>query len=327
MATLILEFSGAPLLVGDRDRLMRILSFLSSPRPIGTTPEHGSLAVMFGVLVFLLSLIVAGLAFLSGQDASSAHEEAPLRVVIPSEISNWGSPLIPLQGIRAADTPNTTAKVLAVQQALKHFSDVVRVEPVQPSDLPLPREKGTNSGHASFAPVTITLAVFLKAGASVTPSEIQASLRRIAPDIAVEETPKVPTLNVRAGIIAVGGILLMGLILVVILVTRASLRASYATLDTLRLMGARNGYVSKIFQRQILKAALIGGGVGVLLAAPVLGAFFSALNLGEHAATDGSLLHRCVGAVLVVPVGVALVSVLVSRLTVLQHLRRLDDQR
>lgn len=307
---------------------MRISFLLNSPRSVGATSGQNGLSLILGVLTFLLSFVTAGLALLSTSNIFRASEETRMRVIIPSEMTDWTAPLLPLRGIRTPGGQSTAAKVLSVRQILLRFPGVIRVEPVQESEIPssFPAE-GTVQALPSeaFPQTTVALDVFFPAETSTTSQDVQASLQRISSDIQVESVPQTQKLNVRSILISVNAVLLLGLILVVALVTRSALRAAYATLDTLRLMGAQNGYVAKIFQGQILRAAIGGGLIGVVCVIPTLWAFFVAIKtVRPEAIVDPALLWRGVGMVTAVPVIVALISVWVSNLTVLQHLRKLD---
>lgn len=309
---------------------MRVSAFVTSSRLVGRIPGRRGLVVLFGVLTFLLSLTVAGLALLSGQDFFSEQKDGQLQVFIPAETPNWTSPLISLQGIRTAEAPDVTAKVLAVQQVLSNFPSILRVEPVQPHDVSIfphsdEGERKSPQSRTFFSPKTIVLEAFFKRGVPLNLQQIQTSLQRVSPDITVEILSSPSALSVRGGMIAGGGLLVTGLILIVVLVTKAALRGFYATLDTLRLMGARNGYIAEIFQEQFWRIALWGGCIGAGGAALFLGAVFMALrSVGALEGAGHSFFIRCTGAVVAVPVVVALIGVLVSRLTVLRHLKQLD---
>lgn len=314
---------------------MRLLSFFLSPLPVGPQPGGRRLAVVFGVLVFLLTFVVAGLALFGTRafwQEAAETSVLQMRVTIPSEKA-WMPPLPPLTGPASggkapALTSSTAAKVLAVQQALTRLPGVVRVEPSQEVAKVPPQAPEALSALPEATCLTFTLT---PGAHSAKASDVQQQLRRIAPDITVEEVPQAKAgfaghgLGLRRVVIAIGGLLLLCLILVAALVTKSPLQASYATLDTLRLMGAQNGYIARIFQNQILKSALAGGLVGMVLAAGTLYILMKALK-GFGLELDSAALHHLSGTVLAVPLGVTLIALLVSRITVLRHLRQLDER-
>ncbi|MGH6983501.1 MAG: cell division protein FtsX [Stellaceae bacterium] len=111
--------------------------------------------------------------------------------------------------------------------------------------------------------------------------------------------------------------------------TRTGLAVHRDTIELLHLMGARDAYVARQFERQALRLALIGGVIGLVLAAAALLALSQATNaaafLGDSVTLLPALhLRGWNWAVLaMLPVVAGLVSMATARLTVLTTLRRL----
>lgn len=111
--------------------------------------------------------------------------------------------------------------------------------------------------------------------------------------------------------------------------TRTGLAVHHDTIELLHLMGARDAYVARQFERQALRLALVGGVIGLVLAAAALLALSQATNaaafLGDSVTLLPALhLRGWNWAVLaVLPVVAGLVAMATARLTVLTTLRRL----
>jgi len=111
--------------------------------------------------------------------------------------------------------------------------------------------------------------------------------------------------------------------------TRAGLAVHRDTIELLHLMGARDGYVARQFERQALRLALIGGVAGLVLATAALLALSQATNaaafLGDSVTLLPALhLRGWNWAVLAaLPIVAGLVAMATARLTVLTTLRRL----
>lgn len=111
--------------------------------------------------------------------------------------------------------------------------------------------------------------------------------------------------------------------------TRTGLAVHRDTIELLHLMGAHDAYVARQFERQALRLALIGGAIGLALAAAALMALSQAANasafLGDSVTLLPALhLRGWNWAVLaVLPLIAGLVAMATARLTVLTTLRRL----
>lgn len=126
-------------------------------------------------------------------------------------------------------------------------------------------------------------------------------------------------------LVLIGGIAVIG----VSFATRTGLAVHRDTIELLHLMGARDSYVAHQFERQAMRLAVIGGVIGLVLAAAALFALSQAANaaafLGDSVTLLPALhLRGWNWAVLaVLPVIAGLVAMATARLTVLTTLRRL----
>jgi len=126
--------------------------------------------------------------------------------------------------------------------------------------------------------------------------------------------------------LAVGLVLLMigATAATVVLAARASLNTHGQTIEILHLMGATDPQIARLFQRRIALDVLFGGLLGLSIALVVLvliGGRVSAIGselLGAATLPEGGWL-----VLMGLPLGGALLAVLVARVTILRALGRL----
>lgn len=110
--------------------------------------------------------------------------------------------------------------------------------------------------------------------------------------------------------------------------TRTGLAVHRETIELLHLIGARDTYVARQFERQALRLALVGGTIGLALTAAALMALSQAANASAFLGYSVTLLpalhlHGWNWVVLaVLPLIAGLVAMATARLTVLTTLRR-----
>ncbi|WP_333833939.1 cell division protein FtsX [Rubrimonas sp.] len=128
--------------------------------------------------------------------------------------------------------------------------------------------------------------------------------------------------------LALGSIALMGgaLAAMVAAAARASLAGAASTVRTLRLLGAQDGFVARVFERPIAWRALAGGAVGAAaaaLAAAALPDFDVAEALGA-ASEPGAPSGMALRAVALAPLAAAATAWATARLSILSLLRRIE---
>jgi cell division transport system permease protein len=217
---------------------------------------------------------------------------------------------------------------------LKGMSGVTNVQRVDPEKLKtmLKVWTGDTSTNIDFPLPTLLDVEFDNAQLADT-DIIKQRLRTISSDISVENHSNWSQKLVIFGkslklvTILIGSFILFCAAIIVILVTKSALQAYYSTLDILRLLGAKDSYIAKIFQNQVLKSSFYGGIYGVMFAIPAVYAFMIVIKrLGLEGLYWNSMLWRIIAVVSVIPLAVALLGVIVSRVTVLVHLRILDGK-
>jgi cell division transport system permease protein len=115
-------------------------------------------------------------------------------------------------------------------------------------------------------------------------------------------------------------------VLTVIFTTRAGLAVHRDVIELLHLMGARDGYIARQFQRQAMRLGLRGGAAGIALALMTLLALAQAgAALGSAGPALPSLALRPLqlAALALLPLAAACLAMLAARLTVMRALARM----
>ncbi|MCC7276292.1 MAG: hypothetical protein IT561_26735 [Alphaproteobacteria bacterium] len=161
-------------------------------------------------------------------------------------------------------------------------------------------------------------------------ARLMAALARVGPDISVDDHRQwldrllAWVMAVRLGAVAVLACAVVGIVLTVALATRAALAIHRDVIEILHMIGAQDGYIARQFQRQALWMGLRGGLAGAALAAGLIyfvGTWGAGLQPGLLPAL--ALGPREWAALAAMPVGAALIAVVVARLVVLRALRRM----
>lgn len=304
---------------------MQNFSFFRRTIPLASRYNKGGLTLIFTFLVFLLVFVVSCmLLFGCGFHKWGASESSNLTVEIPLNFTEAAAAPAAMQ--------QHQQQVAAVTQILQRMPGVQDVQPVSPEKLRsmLAQWAGETNLNQNFAlPTLLDVKVDIYKIGSV--EALTQQLRNVAANIRVEnhsvwaQKLMLFSHSLQTITVLVGGFVLLCVSIIVALITRTSLQAYYATLDTLRLLGAKDAYVARIFQSQVGRSSAIGGSVGGALAVPtVYGLLLMMRSLGLSGIGWNTALLHVMWAVVLVPLVVYLLSVIISRITVLTCLRRLD---
>ncbi|HKR18801.1 MAG TPA: FtsX-like permease family protein [Stellaceae bacterium] len=190
---------------------------------------------------------------------------------------------------------------------------------LSPADLELPRLIDVRLDPGGRADLAALRAQLAKASPGATLDDHQLWLDSLA------RFARSAELTAIAILVLIGGVAVVS----VSFATRTGLAVHRDTIELLHLMGARDSYVARQFERQALRLALIGGAAGLVLAAAALLALSQAASaaafLGDSVTLLPALhLRGWNWAVLaVLPIVAGLVAMATARLTVLTTLRRL----
>lgn len=298
---------------------MTLFAFSRRTIPVGSKQNTHSLSLMFSVLIFLLSFVIVCVFLFSHGFSSWGQRTYKITVEIP-------------MGLQGQEPGIHAQKVREVIQGLKNYPGVVSLQQVEPEKLRemLKSWTGEQVNSSSF-PVPTLLDVSLDPRQKVDLDILRQRLRAYSADITLEDhnvwSQKLVAFSHSLHLVTllIGAFILLCVTLVVGLVTKSSLQAYSETLDILRLLGAKNVYIARIFQRQILISAFWGGLWGVALSIPTTYAFIMMMKyLGLGGLAWGHVLWPLLGCVLVVPFIVTFIGLFVSKLTIVFHLRSLD---
>ena len=272
----------------------------------------------------LLMVFLAGLALAAVMDLERA-------------LARWDASLTGTLTVElpAASSPNDKSldaalAVLHAAPGIKSATPIDRdataklIEPwlgaaLSPADLELPRLIDVRLDPGGRADLAALRAQLAKASPGATLDDHQLWLDSLA------RFARSAELTAIAILVLIGGVAVVS----VSFATRTGLAVHRDTIELLHLMGARDSYVARQFERQALRLALIGGAAGLVLAAAALLALSQAASaaafLGDSVTLLPALhLRGWNWAVLaVLPIVAGLVAMATARLTVLTTLRRL----
>lgn len=162
-------------------------------------------------------------------------------------------------------------------------------------------------------------------------SEAHRVLSQIAPGIRIESHAKwqqtlvILARSLRTLSYIVIAFIALTIFVIVSLMTRASLNVHSDIINVLRLMGARNRYIASYFQNSSFWLCLKGGLMGLIIAIPTvifMGWLSRHLGMPQFFTAEPGIASWVFIALL--PVIIACIAMLVSRLAVIGTLMRLD---
>jgi cell division transport system permease protein len=288
------------------------LPFASKPperRLLAESPVAGPMPWVLAIMVFLTVLAGAGTLALAAAVGALGHQVA-------------GGATIQ---IVEADRPGREAQTAAAISAAKAVAGVRNV--VRVPDAELSRLIEPWLGPAEQALPQPTMIDVELAGPQSLPS-LRAAVMRVAPSARIDGhaswlAPITDLLGALQGL-AIALILLMGVATgaSVVLAARAALNTHRETIDVLHLLGATDLQIARLFQRRLALDAMVGGALGFVGGAAVLLMLRGQVSaLGSGLAESARLGSTGWLALLLAPVGVALLATLVARLTVQRALR------
>ena len=177
--------------------------------------------------------------------------------------------------------------------------------------------------------------VRVAAGGALDVGALRAKLTSAAPRAVLDDHQQwldrlyTLALSVEAAALAIVAMVSAASVLTVVFTTRAGLAVHRDVIELLHMMGARDRYIARQFQREALRLAFTGGVGGLILAAVTIWALGHAADavaiFGEEAALLPAmrLLPWQWGALVLLPVAAGIAAMVTARLTVLRALARL----
>lgn len=269
-----------------------------------------ALMVYLAALALAVSLILSGLA------------------------RRWDSELTAGMTVQVAPTGTANARELdervrKVMDLLSSSAFVANASRLSDADARALVEPWLGEGAlVSELPLPVLIDVRLADGANVV--DLSEQLNRAAPFVTVEDPARwlgdLRRLARTVQAVSVGIIALIGGAGVISIIFAAS--SGFAVhrqeVELLHVMGATDGYVAGQFQTHMLRQALLGGGVGFLLALATLwGLEQAGEGMGASLLPDMAMSLRDWAWLPVVPLVAALLAALTARLTVMRALGRL----
>ena len=278
-------------------------------------PSARFLPWVIAVMVFLAALAMIGAFALDGlvRDwRDSARDTATVQIAFDE----------------AADMDRLVTTALDLLRSTPGVAAANSLDEAQVADLlePWLGDTGVDAG----LPLPRLIDVQFAAGGSIDIAALQAKLRAAVPGATLDDHASwLARLIVLArGVqwLALGIVVVIGAatVAIIIFATRAGLAAHREAIEVLHLIGARDGYIARQFQRHCLMLALKGGMPGGVVAALVL-----ALITNLAGRLDVPLLGPAeLGVVgwsvfIVLPVLAGLLAMFTARATVLRTLRRM----
>lgn len=116
------------------------------------------------------------------------------------------------------------------------------------------------------------------------------------------------------------------IILVVIsLITKFTLMAYRPIVDSLRLMGANNGFIASQFQKQAFKSSFLGSSCGIVIGILIIYSLISLSHLFELPVFSSAFFTmKSFLYLLLFPIAISLLSIIIARLTVIYTLYLLE---
>lgn len=290
---------------------------LRSDLPLGADAAARFLPWIVGAMVYLAALALAS-AFAVNLAIGSWRADITGELTV--EVPAFGD----------LDDAARQTRLDAVVAALLAVDEVEGAELIGPEEVRRLLEPwlGPDAAAADL-PLPDLVAVTLAPGASVDLPGLEAKLGEAAPGARIDDhrgwIDRIDRIGVLVELLTGAVVLLVSgaAALAVVFVTRTGLDIHRQTVDLVHLLGARDGYIARLFERHALAFGFVGGILG--LAAAV--ATISAIGLAASRAGAGLLPAVHLGlshwlALACLPFAAAAVAMLTARWTVLRTLAR-----
>jgi cell division transport system permease protein len=270
-----------------------------------------------------LTLIIALMVYLAGLALAAA-------LLLTATAERWDRGLAGTLTVQLpADQAAQMGPVLALLRASPGIAKATPLDQTRSAAL---LEPWLGSGpEIAELPLPRLIDVRITPGERVDLDDLRRRLADTAPGAALDDHRRWldPLLRAAAAIrLAAAAVLVLvagAAVLTVVFTTRAGLAVHHGVIEVLHLIGARDGYVARQFERQALRLGFRGGLVGLGLAVLTLAGVLYAGRTGVAPRLLPTLSFGAVEwlALAALPFGAALVAMLTARLTVLRALRRL----
>ncbi len=314
-------------------------SYVLRDIPLDQESGRRHIPVLMGLLVFLL-IIVFTAAITIGSALHKWQNPGGQKVTIEilegntvAALTQTGASTTPISAEQAALTPNNTPiDIEKIKNTLRTIPGVSSFEVLDHEKLMLLLQPWVgDTGNLTDLKMPLLIDVELDTRVPFQVSEAHRILSQVAPGVRIESHAKwqqtLVTLaqSLRALSYIIIGFIALTIFVIVSLMTRASLNVHSDIINVLRLMGARNRYIASYFQNSSFWLCLKGGAIGLLAAIPtVIFMGWLSRHLGMPKFFTAEPATGAWVFILLLPIMIACVGMLVSRLAVIGTLMRLD---
>lgn len=293
----------------------------NAPLVPGDPTGGRALAAVIAILTFLAALCAGGAELVA---ASSAQ----WRSGVSREVT------IQVRPNPQRDVEADVARAAALARATP---GVERAEPFSKAESERLLEPWLGTG-LNFAdlPVPRLIVIRLAGGERPDFTELRRTLREQVPGATLDDHALwLARLSAMARTVVGAGLVLVALVLVaaglaVTFATRGAMAGNHGVIEVLHFVGAKDDFIAREFQRRFFKLGLKGAAVGAAAALAVM-ALFGALTRSWRASPAGDQIEALFGTfaigwrgyavVVLIALAVALITAIVSRLTVRRFLR------
>lgn len=283
--------------------------------PLGRDAASRFLPVIFGLMVYLAGLALAAVLVLSGmvEQVSQQGIDQLTVEVPPDESGETNTPASAVLERLRANPAIAEARFVSDAEVAALLQPWLGADGM-PDDLALPQ----------------LIDVRLAPGATLDPSALATELNATAPGVRVDDPKiwldRIGTFGRALALVAavVVALVVVATAIMTVVSTRMALAVHQDVVELLHLMGARDTFISVLFQVQALKVGLIGGIAGAALAAGTLfGLEQAAKHLDATVLIDLRPAPSGYIAVVALALAAALIAMVTARFAALRALKRL----
>jgi cell division transport system permease protein len=312
--------------------------------PLSREMEKRHLGLIVGILVFLVVTILSITFSISGSFFSFKEMTVNrFMIKIPTKNLDYEIPLpeeksenlkseekTPSEGELKAQKKNLTFEEVyqKIVDVLKKTPFIVRFEKVSDQENNAFLKKWGHHSNAIDQEYMLIDVEFLKEK-TLCLDDLTRAFQDIHPKIVVDYNEKLQavfqllTVSLKIFSLLLVSIVTFCILLLVTLITRASLKTHFSIIDILRLLGAKNSYIINVYQIQVIKSVFFGSILGSFCALPVLYITKYLIDYcGLYFFSFFILTIENLQIFLIVPFFMAVISFIVTRLVVMTELKR-----
>ena len=283
--------------------------------PLDASPLSRFMLWVTGTLVGLAVLAFALASLAQGRIVEEARRPRVVTVALP--------PAPP------GEAEGLVGRVTAMLEREPGAAYAAPVSKAEIDGLVEPLLAGAGAGAADRFPLPRLIDVAFNPGTAPDLGALERRVQRLVPGSTIGDAGPLGSDDgrlvrlLRALGLATGSVFVLLALVAVVMVTRMSLRQHHETVDLLRLMGARDGYVARQFEHHALLGAFKGGLIGFAAAMlVVVGVVHGPAMLGDPPVVPVRLRPLDWVLLSMVPVVTALLVTLTARLAAVLTLRR-----